>query len=218
MTDFLHVPAQLVMVGAGGHARVLHALAIAAGHCWAGVCDPELRILGVPMWHGLPVLGDDEALNQLDPARFSLVNGIGQIVGGTQRQDVYERLRKLGFRFPALIHPTAWIAACASLAEGVQIMAGAIVQPGCAIGANSIVNTRASIDHDCEIGAHVHIAPGATLCGDVTVADGAFVGAGSTLVPGVRVGKNAVVGAGTVLTKTLQDGKKIVGKYARLLS
>lgn len=218
MTDLLPVHAQLVMVGAGGHARVLHALGNAAGHVWAGVCDPELYRRGAATWHGLPVLGDDEALSKLDPAYFSLVNGIGQIVGGTQRKDVYERLRKLGLRFPALIHPTAWVADCTSLAEGVQIMAGAIVQPGCVIGANTIINTGASIDHDCKIGAHVHIAPGATLCGDVTVADGAFVGAGSTLVPGVSVGKSAVVGAGTVLTKALDDGKKIVGGSARLLS
>jgi UDP-perosamine 4-acetyltransferase len=199
------------MIGAGGHAKVLHALAMALGHNIVGVCDPQLVQQGQSHWRGVPVLGGDEALAQFDPSTLGLINGIGQLVGSQARKAMYERLRQAGFSFPTLVHPAAWIAASATLAQGVQVMAGAVVQPDCCIGENSIINTHASIDHDCVIGAHVHIAPGATLCGGIRVLDGAFIAAGATLIQGVTVGLEAVVGAGSILMRDLAANQVILG-------
>jgi len=201
----------LVMIGAGGHAKVLHALAMALGRNIVGVCDPQLFQQGQSHWRGVPVLGGDEALAQFDPATVGLINGIGQLVGSRARKAIYERLRQAGFSFPTQVHPAAWIASSATLAQGVQVMAGAVVQPDCYVGENSIINTHASIDHDCVIGAHVHIAPGATLCGGIRVLDGAFIAAGATLIQGVTVGLGAVVGAGSILTRDLAANQVILG-------
>lgn len=195
----------LVMLGAGGHAKVLQALAVAAGRHWLGVCDPVLARGGEREWRGLPVLGGDDALERLHPAT-ALVNGVGQTVGDARRRRLYEECRGKGFRFPLLVHPAAWMAADTAAEDGVQVMAGAVVQPGCSIGGNSIVNTRASIDHDCRLGAHVHIAPGATLCGGVHVGDGAFIGAGAVVLPGVRIGAGAIVAAGATASRDLAAG------------
>ena len=209
---------QLIMLGAGGHASVLHALALAAGHHFIGICDPELCRDGVRFWKGIRVLGDDSALADIDKATMGLVNGIGQLVGNRARQLVFERSRKAGFSFPVLIHPFAWVADGVDLKQGVQVMAGAIIQPESIIGENTIVNTNASVDHGCVIGGHVHIAPGATLCGGVTVGDGAFVGAGSTLVQNVFIGSEAVVGAGAVVIKDLEPSSKLIGASMRRTS
>ena len=205
----------LVMIGAGGHAKVLHALALAAGRVIAGVCDPKLAEKGVTRWRGVPVLGGDDALERFDPATVGLINGIGQIVRSDLRQLAYLRLRRAGFIFPALVHPSAWVAPTVRLAQGVQIMAGVVIQPDCCVGENSIINTRVSLDHDCEVGAHAHIAPGATLCGGVCVHDGAFVGSGAVVLPGVIVGYGAIVAAGTILTRNLDRGSTLLGAAAR---
>jgi UDP-perosamine 4-acetyltransferase len=201
----------LVMIGAGGHAKVLHSLAMALGHNIVGVCDPQLFHQGQSHWRGVPVLGGDEALDQFDAATVGLINGIGQLVGSRARKAAYERLRQAGFSFPALVHPAAWVASNTTLEQGVQVMAGAVVQPDCCVGENSIINTHASIDHDCAIGAHVHIAPGATLCGGIRVLDGAFIAAGATVIQGVTVGFGAVVGAGSILTRDLAANQVILG-------
>ena len=194
----------LVMIGAGGHAKVLHALALALGRSIVGVCDPQLVQQGQTFWRGIPVLGGDDALDKIDPATVELINGIGQCVRSQTRQVVYTNLRQAGFRFPVLVHPVAWVASTAKLAQGVQVMAGAIIQPDCCIGENSIINTGASVDHDCSIGANVHIAPGATVCGGVLVSDRAFVAAGTTIIQGLSVGESAIVGAGVVLLRSLE--------------
>lgn len=206
----------LVLIGAGGHARVLLALARAAGHSIHGVCDPQLAANGITSWEGLEVLGDDVALERLLPDRVALLLGIGLLAKGSLRERLYALWCSRGYDFPTVVHPNAWVAPGVVLRHGVQVMAGAVIQPSCEIGENSIVNTSASIDHDCYIGSHVHVAPGATLCGAVTVEDKAFIGAGATVIQGVRVGVGAVVGAGVTLTKDLSPKLTVLGAENRL--
>lgn len=205
----------LLMMGAGGHAKVLQALALAAGRNIIGVCDPHLALRAQTHWRGIPVIGGDEALQRVDPAIIGLINGVGQLVGNHGRQHVYLRQRQAGFGFPTLVHPSAWVAPSAVLEQGVQVMAGVVIQPDCHIGENTIINTRASVDHDCEIGAHVHIAPGAILCGGVRVKIGAFVGSGAILIQGLVVGDGATVGAGVTLTKNLDRDEIVLGPEPR---
>ena len=201
----------MVLLGAGGHARVLAALAYAAGYSMLGVCDPALAADDITRWEGLDVLGDDSALDRMSPDRVALVLGIGQLTTGNLRERLYTTWRARGYGFPALVHPSAWVAPGVVLCDGVQVMAGVVIQPGCAIGENSIVNTRAGIDHDCILGCNVHVAPGVTLCGNVTVEDGAFIGAGATVIQGLRVGARALVGAGVTLVKDIKLESATVG-------
>jgi sugar O-acyltransferase (sialic acid O-acetyltransferase NeuD family) len=198
----------LVLLGAGGHAKVVLSLAQAAGFRVVGVCDPGLAQQGAAQWRGIPVLGDDDALDTMSPADTALANGIGQLVAASARRNAFVRLRQRGFRFPCLVHPRAWVDATASLSEGVQVMAGAIVQADCSVEANTILNTGASIDHDCIVGAHVHIAPGVRLCGAVAVGDRAFVGAGATVLPSLTLGADAIVAAGSTLARNLQAAER----------
>ena len=130
MTVAPETPRPLVLLGAGGHALVLFALAVAAGHRLKGVCDPRLVAAGTRRWQGLPVLGDDTAIDAESPSAVGLINGIGHLPGGTARKQLFERMRARGFQFPALVHPAAWVAPGVALDEGVQIMAGAVIQAG----------------------------------------------------------------------------------------
>lgn len=206
----------LILLGAGGHARVLLALAQAANRDIIGVCDPQLIGEGRARWRGIAVLGGDDAVEQHDPSQVGLINGIGQLVGGSSRQRIYAAMRQRGYDFPPLIHPAAWVADDVRLCSGAQIMAGAIIQPGCTIGNNAIVNTRATVDHDCVVGEHVHIAPGAILCGGVRVHPRAFIGAGAVVLQSLTVGADAVVGAGTTLIRNLPAGHTRIGAASRL--
>lgn len=206
---------QLVMLGAGGHAKVLLSLLRSAGLQVVGVCDPRFDDGSQRQWRGVPVLGGDAALASLDPARVHLVNAVGQVVGKVARRELFEQMRARGFRFATLVHPRAVVDETASLAEGVQVMAGAVIQADTRIGENSIVNTCASIDHDCVVAANVHVAPGVTICGGAHIGDEAFIGTGATVLPGVVVGSRAVLAAGTTLTRDLAAGRMLLGAAAR---
>jgi len=207
MTKNLRLP--LILIGAGGHAKVVLSLARALEREVIGVCDPVLSRDGVTNWRDVPVLGDDATLTTWLPEQVELVNGIGQFPGGTLvRQRIHERFSEQGFRFPALVHPKAWVDPSATLSDGAQIMAGAVLEAEVTVGESTIVNTGALINHDCRVGRHVHVAPGAVLCGGVEVGDFAFLAASCILLPQVRVGEGALVAAGSVLTRSLAAGDR----------
>lgn len=198
-----------VLLGAGGHALVVEGLSVELGHEIVGVCDPELYSQGRQSWNGISVLGDDSYLQSLSPAEFLLLNGIGMMPGGTVREKIFQRMVALGFYFPSLVHPAAWVSRKATLEGGVQVMPGCVVQPGTSVGENSILNTGATVDHDCAIGKSCHIAPGATLCGNVSLGDGVFIGAGATVIQGVTIGSRATICAGALVSADVGPGARV---------
>ncbi len=97
-----------------------------------------------------------------------LVNGLGNRAsrsdsGLSGRRELFGRFAALGYRFPVISHVSAAIAFDATLGDGAQVMAGAVIQPAARIGRNVLVNTRAVVEHDCVVGDHAHVAPGASL-------------------------------------------------------
>jgi UDP-perosamine 4-acetyltransferase len=146
-----------------------------------------------------------------------LVNGVGSVGVAGLRRRLYENFKRAGFLFESVIHPAAVVADQDGLAEGVQVMAGAVIQPGSRIGGNAIINTHATIDHDCRVGSHVHVAPGAVLAGEVTIGDGSFVGAGAIIIQTRKVGTSALIGAGAVVIDDVRDNEIVAGVPARAI-
>jgi len=199
----------LLVLGGGGHARVLIEAMRANGCDIMGIADPALAP-GAQGPGGAPVLGGDEVLDRLEEDDILLVNGIGSVASMAARDALYRRGRERGFRFASVVHPSAIVSPSARLAEGVQLMAGAIIQCDAVIGANSIVNTGASVDHDCRIGESVHIAPGATLSGAVTVGGRTHIGTAAVVIQGVSIGRDCLVGAGAVVHRDLADNARLI--------
>ena len=195
----------LVIIGAGGHARVLIDALKLSEKSILGVVDSAYAA-GSAGPFGLTVLGGDEAVDRFRSNEVLLINGVGTTKTTTKRDEVYRRFLAKGFHFATVVHPSAVISSSANLGEGAQVMAGCVIQTGARIGANSIINTRASVDHDCRIGETVHIAPGATLSGSVTVGDGVHIGTGAVIIQGISIGRHCLVAAGAVVYRDLPDG------------
>jgi UDP-perosamine 4-acetyltransferase len=169
----------------------------------------------MPPLLGIAQLGDDSAVFLESPNQVRLVNGVGSIDSTVSRRTVYEKFRERQYVFDTVIHPSAVIAPEVQIEDGVQVMAGAVVQPGSRVGANAIINTGARVDHDCSIDAHAHVAPGATLSGHVHIGEGAHVGTGASIIQGINVGVAAMVGAGAVVVSDVPAGVTVVGVPAR---
>jgi UDP-perosamine 4-acetyltransferase len=189
----------IYVIGGGGHAKVLIDILLQQNKAIVAILEKDSAKIGEQVI-GISVM-DEQVLNSNESGNVSLVNGIGSLPGKSMRRTVYERYKHLGFSFLVVQSSYAVVNSDVELAEGVQIMSGCVIQPGTKLGANVIVNTNASIDHDCIIGDHVHIAPGATLCGEVAVDDDVHIGSGATIIQGIKIGRGAVIGAGAVVTR-----------------
>ena len=166
---------------------------------------------------GLPFIGNDDDILGSSPDDFLLAMGIGGTRDTRLRHKCFEKFHAEGFRFVQVIHPSATISKQIELQEGAQVMAGAVIQHGCVVGKNSIINTRASIDHGCHIGSHVHVAPGAVLSGDVSVGNGSYIGAGSIVIQGIKIGENCLLGAGSVVLSDIPSGVCAWGAPAKII-
>jgi len=211
------VTRRCVVIGAGGHAKVVIDTLIAQGRFVpVAATDPSVkkaRVLGVP------VVGGDEMLPGLKRrgVKFFIV-GIGGVPDCRPRALVFESTLRAGWLpVPAVVHPSAVIAAGVVLGPGTLVAAQAVIQPDAAVGANVIVNTAAVVEHDCVVGDHVHVAPGARVSGGVRIGAAAFIGAGAVVREGVSIGARAVIGAGAVVLEDVAAGRTAVGVPARIL-
>lgn len=200
----------LIVLCAGGHARVLIEALLCRGMRPDGVVDRDHALLGGAIG-GIPIVGSDDDVLGMDMQATELINGLGNRASRTcsglsARRALFGRFASRGYKFPVILHPSAVIASDAILADGAQVMAGAVIQPAVSIGANALVNTGAIVEHDCRVGAHAHIAPGAVLCGAVSIGEGAHIGAGAVVLVGVSIGSGAVVAGGAVIARDIAAG------------
>lgn len=206
----------VIILGAGGHSRVLIDILKSCKVTIEGITDPDTSLYGKRVM-GVPVIGGDHLVLDYHPETILLVNGIGLVEQTSKRRQVFEAFKGRNYCFLNVVHPRAVLASDVEIAEGVQIMAGAVIQTAASVGANTIINTMSSIDHECVIGSHVHIAPGATISGGVTTGDGVFIGAGATVIQGVHIGANSIVAAGAVVTCDIPEGVTVMGVPAKVV-
>lgn len=202
-----------VVIGYGGHGRVVAAALLAAGEQVLAATDLHPEAVR-PNGLGIEVISDDELTRRFDPSAVRLTLGIGSIWPANTACVKYQTVKKftaLGYQFVGFRHPTAWIAPSVTVASTAQIHAGVIVQPGAFIGEFAIVNTGATVDHDCTVSDHCHIGPGVTLSGNVQIKKDSHIGTGANIVQGLKLGVGCFVAAGATVVKDVPDGCYVRG-------
>lgn len=197
----------VVVLGAGGHAKVVVSLLRSCGYEVAGLYDDRSEVWGTRVL-GAEVVG---AIGLLKEHRGPGVIAIGN---GRVRKAL---ANALPLEWLTVVHPTAWVDPAVSMGAGTVICAGAVIQPDVRIGAHTIINTGATVDHDCVLGDFVHIAPGAHLTGNIRIGDGVLVGAGAVAIPGLTIGSWTTVGGGATVVRDLPPEVIAIGNPARIL-
>jgi len=203
-----------VIIGAGGHAKVVIDLFRAAGrHDLIGLIDAGARDSLV---NGLPIVGGDDNLPEL---RSNGVSHAHIAIGSNRRRlELARAVEALGFTLANAISPAAAISDSAVLGSGIAIMAGTVINADSKLGDVCIFNTGSSLDHDGRLGEGVHIAPGCALAGNVTVGRLTFLGVGTSVIPGIEIGEETVIGAGSCVVRAIPARVKAYGVPARVVA
>jgi UDP-perosamine 4-acetyltransferase len=203
---------RMIVIGAGGHAKVVIDVARAAGWVPVAALDP----VGVGHYCAdVPVIGSDDLATDLrkDGIRFAVValgaNGLRLRLG--------KKLEQIGFECPAILHPSVILSPYARVAAGTVVMPSAVINSHARIGEFAIINTCAIVEHDCTVGDGAHIAPRSVMGGNVDIGREALFGIGAVARPDSAVGAGATIGAGSTVIGAIDAGAMVAGTPARQL-
>lgn len=198
---------QIIILGAGGHGRVIEDIISCSGDCFLGFLDDrdpkefseQEKILGK--------LSDIEKFK--DIATF--IVGIGN---NNIRKQLME---SNSVNWYTAIHPSSVIASDVEIGEGTAIMPNAVINVGSRIGKGVIINTGSTIDHDDIISDFVHISPGVHLGGSVSIGKTTWLGIGSIVANNIKICENCIIGAASLVLKDIIVQGTYIGSPVKLL-
>jgi sugar O-acyltransferase (sialic acid O-acetyltransferase NeuD family) len=205
----------VLIIGSSGHAKVVIDIFEKEGkYEIAGLID-DFRNIGEETL-GYKIIGIESDLSDLHlkNPNWKLFIAIGD---NWVRHNVVNRIidKIPDIEFASAIHPSAQIAKGVKIGKGVAIMAGAIVNSNSTIGDFTIINTKASLDHDGEMLSFSSLAPNATCGGNVSIGAFSALSISATIKHGISIGSHTIIGAGSVLLKNCGDHLILYGCPAK---
>lgn len=203
------VEPQTIVIGAGGHAKVVISTLQSAGFTVDAAYDDNEQLWGTTVL-GIPVRGPLSAL--ADQAGSRAVIAVGDNATRLAIASTYN------CEWLTVVHPGAIVHDSVKLGSGTVVFAVAVIQPDAVVGKHVIVNTSASVDHDCRLEDGCSVGPGSRLAGAVTIGQQTMVGTGACCLPRVTIGSYSQIGAGATVIDDLPAHVVAVGCPARVIS
>lgn len=200
----------VVLIGAGGHAKVIADIIEKSGDKIYGFLDDSLKKDDI-------ILGKYRVLGDLNN-RFTLsithpeLEFIIAIGNNETRKKIAE---KIELKYYTAIHPSAQIGINVKIDEGTVIMANACINSDTEIGKHCIINTGSIIEHDNLLKDYVHISPNSALGGTVTIGKNTHIGIGATIINNISICEDSIIGAGAVVVRNIEEKGTYVGVPAK---
>ncbi len=181
---------KLLLVGAGGFGRVVLEHASALYNC-AFLDDGDASIV-----NGVPVIGETSDIASFYPEYKLLLVTIGN---NMLRERLYKEAAAIGFTFPNIIHPSAYISPHAHIGSGCVILNNAVVQNNAKCGDGCILNPGVELHHDSTIGSYCLIYTNSVVRSLTSVGDRVWVGSNVTVSTSATVSDDTLIEDGKVI-------------------
>lgn len=208
---------KILLIGAGGHAKtVLDTILRQNLYNVVGFIEREGS--HTRCYRDYSTVGTDKDLESwYQKGVRNAVITIGYLGTSDARENLFDRLKSIGFCLPFIVDDTAVIAEDVTIGEGTYVGRNAVVNASAKLGAMCIINTAAIVEHDCVIGDFAHVSVGSVLCGGVKVGRSALIGANATILQMISIGEQAVVGAGAAVIRDIEANTVAIGIPARVI-
>lgn len=201
------MPKNVIIIGAGGHAKVIADIVLDLGDNLIGFLDDDELKQDKEFYRGCKVIGKVSDYSKYMDNVFIVAVG-----SNYTRMKIVEKINDVVWY--TAIHPNAVVSETAKIGDGTVVMAGVVINADALIGNHCIINTGATIDHDNVIDDFVHISPGVHLAGTVKIGKCSWVGIGATVVNNVSISSDTILGAGATALKNISEPGVYVGTPA----
>ncbi|WP_041139742.1 acetyltransferase [Beduini massiliensis] len=198
---------ELIVIGAGGHGKVVADIAYNNGYTNISFLDDYKKEI-----NGYKVIGKIKDIENFDSKGYDFIIAIGN---NAVREKIQNQLKDKGCNLVTLIHESAFVSKYTEVGKGTVIMPNSVINAGSKIGEGCIINTGCTIDHDCTIQNYVHISPGAHVAGTVEIGKRTWVGIGSSIINNIKICEDCIFGAGSVVIKDIFNSGTYVGMPVR---
>ena len=192
---------QVIVIGGGGHAKVVIDCIQSAGDTVVGILDDGLSV-GTTVLN-IPVLGRIDDYYKFADKQFIIAVGSNAV-----RRRIAENIK---VKWYTAVHPRAVISQYAQIGAGTVVMPNAVINAGASVGKHCIINTCAIVEHDNKIDDYVHISPAASLGGTVSIGKETHVGIGAAVRNNIQICGGCVIGAGAAVVKSITECGVYVG-------
>lgn len=192
---------QVIVIGGGGHAKVVIDCIQSAGDTVVGILDDGLNIDSTVL--NIPVLGKTENYIKYTDKKFIIAIGNNAV-----RRRIAESMK---VNWYTAVHPRAVVSQYAQIDAGTVVMPNAVINAGSSVGKHCIINTGAIVEHDNKIDDYVHLSPAASLGGTVSIGKETHVGIGASVRNNIQICGGCVIGAGAVVVKNITESGTYVG-------
>ncbi len=196
----------IILIGAGGHCKsCIDVIEAEKKYKIVGLIDKNKNSIN----KNYKILGDDNILELLlKKTKFALIT-LGQIKNLKKREKLFNKLKKIGFKFPSIISPLAYVSPNAIIGKGTIIMHGVVVNAGARVGTNCIINSKALIEHDAIVGNNCHLSTRSTLNGEANIGDNSFIGTHTVIKQNVKIANNCFINGNLFIDKNIKANTKI---------
>lgn len=166
---------------------------------------------------GFQTIGLSRLVETFSPDECSVIMAMGYGDINRSRENMFHRIKNLGYRIETYVHPDAKVFTEYPLSEGCVILPSALIEPHVRVGANTMVWGNVTLAHHSSIAENCWIASGAVVSGHAKVERNAFIGVNATIVNEVVVGEYAIVGAGALIVKNAKPSSVHLSRSSEVL-
>lgn len=180
---------KLLLVGAGGFGRVVLEHASLQYNC-AFLDDGDASMVD-----GVPIIGKTADMKIFFPEYKLLLVTIGN---NRLRERLYSEAETIGFTFPNIIVPSAYVSPRASIGTGVILLNNVVVQNNAKIRNGCILNPGVEVHHDSTIGNYCLIYTNSVVRSLTQVGDRVWIGSSVTVATSETVPDDTIIEDGAV--------------------
>jgi len=167
---------------------------------------------------GIPVLGFYEDKTYLTILKKPDVNYFIAVKEQEKRQKISQKIFNFTKKHPiSIIHPTAYIAKSASLANGIMVGPFCSISEQVSIEADTIIGSHVVIGRHSTIDRGCDIQSGTVVGANVTIQKNVYIGLNATIYQSIKIEENAVILAGSVVFQNVKKTESVMGNPAQII-